>query len=491
MKKLVYINILVLIVYSFNSCSENFLDVVPETSLSSESFFNTEDHFISALNATYVPLRNIYKGGNFWLLAEQRSDNTSYENLDGSGTGKFEIDEFRVMELNSFPPIFFNMAYNGIGRANLLLHNLETTELLEADSKNVIEGQALFLRSLYYFHLVRIFGDVPLVLEPVETTDQAFVSAERVQVSEVYELIVNDFSEAASKLPLSYSGNNIGRATKGAALTLLAEVQLTLKNYDSAVEALQNITGYDLLPSYAELWDASNKNSVESIFEVQYSVGLGSEEFASNFMYSFVPQHAGAGEEIIGFPAGNGSDSGHNTPTQDMIDSYEPNDLRKEISIGFWTNPLTGIDIPYVQKFNNPGPFRFWMNDNMPIYRYSDVLLMLSEALNELGYVADGEAFSLLNQVRNRAGLSNLTSVELVDQNSFREAVAHERRVELAFENHRWFDLLRTDKANEIMIAHGEAEMALKTYIPSNSFQNISLLYPYPNRETLLTESNN
>ncbi|MDO6517759.1 RagB/SusD family nutrient uptake outer membrane protein [Zobellia uliginosa] len=472
-------------------CSEDFLDVAPETSLGSTSFFKNEGQFVAALNGTYVPLRDLYKGGNFWLLSEQRSDNTSYENLDGSGVSKFEIDEFRVTELNTFPPTIFRMSYDGIGRANLLLSNIATTEVLNDDIKNQLEGQAYFLRALYYFHLVRVFGDIPLVLEPVNNTEQAFATAERVGVSEVYSVIVDDATKAAALLPDSYTGNDIGRATKGAALTLLGEVQMTLKNFEAAITALNGVTGYTLLSDYGELWNAANKNSAESIFEVQYSVGMGSEDFASDFMYRFVPQHSGAGEEIIGFAAGNGSDSGHNTPTNDMIGAYEAEDLRKDASIGFWNNPQTGMDIPYVKKFNNPGPFRFWMDDNMPIYRYADVLLMLSEALNEQGYVADGEAFDLLNRVRQRAGLADLTSAELTDQDSFREAVAQERRVELAFENHRWFDLLRTDKAEETMTAHGVEEKALKSYVPTNAYQNISLLYPYPNRETLLLDADN
>ena len=178
-----------------------------------------------------------------------------------------------------------------------------------------------------------------------------------------------------------------------------------------------------------------------------------------------------------------------NIPTQDLLDSYETNDGRKAASIGSFTEVSSGKVIPFIKKYQTTHAVRFQTGSNFPVYRYADVLLMLAECLNEAGFVADGEAFQRLNEIRTRAGLPNKSTTAadatllITTQEQFRDAVAHERQVELAFENHRWFDLLRTNKATTILQAHGAREKTLKAYLNPASYSDIRLLNLYPQRE--------
>jgi len=179
-----------------------------------------------------------------------------------------------------------------------------------------------------------------------------------------------------------------------------------------------------------------------------------------------------------------------------MINAYEAGDLRKDVSLATSFTDLTGkvVNIPYVKKYNHGIVDRGRTNDNFPVIRYADVLLMIAECLNEQGFAAGGEAFTLLNQIRTRAGLPAKTAGNAVaalsvdSQQAFRDAILQERRVELAFENHRWYDLVRSGKAETLMAAHGQYEIANKPNIPSGSYilNTNKLLLPLPQREVNL-----
>jgi starch-binding outer membrane protein, SusD/RagB family len=297
---------------------------------------------------------------------------------------------------------------------------------------------------------------------------------------------------AASILPAKYTGKDIGRITSGAAKMLLAEVYMTRHDYVTAQKELNDIVGsnqYKLLSNYADVFNPANKNNTESIFEVQFKEGAEGE--SSTFMYQFAPVGS-RGTVIVGPESGPGK----NIPTLDMVSAYEPNDLRKDISIGFFNRKPDPLY--YVNKYNHDTDPNFSRTpDNWPVYRYADALLMLAEAINEQSYQS-GTPFSMLNQVRNRAGLPSLLPGNVTNQESFRNAIAQERRVELAFENHRWFDLLRTGKAISVMTAYGVKEMALPTLAPpsflpfdSKSFNitQAKLLYPIPSNELSLNSN--
>ena len=238
--------------------------------------------------------------------------------------------------------------------------------------------------------------------------------------------------------------------------------------------------GYDLMPDYADVFSPALKNNVESVFEIQYQADndLGEQ---SNFMYVFAPRSSGSA--IVGF-AGQGL-GGRNVPTKNMIAAYEAGDLRKDVSLQEgYTKDGVFYPVPYVNKFNHPHTIAGRTNDNWPIYRYADVLLMLAEAVNE----ATGpgtEAEGYLNEVRDRAGLDPLNGL---GKDAFATAVLKERRVELAFENHRWFDLTRTMTPAELatfMNAHGTEEKANPT-VPRGGVAFNQLDYVFEPHENIL-----
>jgi len=285
---------------------------------------------------------------------------------------------------------------------------------------------------------------------------------------------------------------------------LLSEVYITQKKYPEAEALLNTLStmGYDLLAKYSDVFSTVNKNSKESIFEVQYLEGLqGGQQ--SQFIYYFLPRSTNT-TVITGVKTDNSGIGGWNTPTQDIINAYEAGDTRKDASIAvaegtynssniftFSANksiigytPAAGkVGVPYIKKYLNPHTNPGNTNDDWPIYRYADALLLLAEAKNEQGKGA--EALIPLNRVRARAFGDATHNITVTDPNSLRDIIAHERRVELAFENHRWHDLVRTGKAIEVMTAYGIKAKQQYSYLSPASF-NITpsrLLYPIPQSE--------
>ena len=483
---------ILLLTLALVSCKDNFLELTPDTNGSVGNFYQTKDQFIQAINSAYSPLQVIHNN-NMWLFAEVRSDNTSYQlnTGDRSGTTREEIDEFRDNDQNTNFQTFFNSSYQGIGRCNLLLTKIQTATFDQA-SRNQIEGEARFLRAYYYFNLTRIFGDVPLILKEVTSPDEAFATAARVAEVQVLTAVVDDLKSAITKLPAKYTASDLGRVTSGAAKAILGEIYMSQKNYTAAADILKGIEtdgGYALNANYAD--NFKKKNTLESIFEVQYTEGVGNKW--STFIYSFAPFNSGT--LATGYALGAGSAAGWNIPTQDLINAYEPTDKRFAASINQnFTDPTSKKVIPFIQKYSNP-PYleRFNTGDNFIVSRLADVLLMQAEALNEASF-PNADAFTLLNRVRTRAGLPVKTAtntdakLRVASQAEFRTAIAQERRIELAFENHRWFDLVRTGQAVAVMTAHAVAEKALKSYILPNAYVTINLKFPYPFRETQITK---
>lgn len=469
------------------SCQEEFLEVTPNYYLTEGDFYKTEGDFEQAVIGVYGKLQQFTLQAHF--LQEGISDNTTYDNqLDqgslGGGRQYGFIDQWLMTSGAGTINDSWNLIYGAVKDCNFALAGLENAEIDE-DVAAQVEGELKFLRAYFYFTAVRYWGDIPLILQPVTTAEDAFAIT-RSTAEEVYQAIISDAGFAASALPASYTGANIGRVTSGAATMLMADVYMTRHEYGKAETELRKIVGasqYDLLDDYAEVFNPANKNHMESIFEVQFKEGDEGE--SSNFMYQFAPKDS-RGVVVLG-PEGN---NGRNIPTNDMVNAYEDGDLRKDISIAYFdraTSPLY-----YVKKYDHDTDAEFSRTpDNWPVYRYADAVLMLAEAINEQGFEA-GEPFDLLNQVRNRAGLADLTSADAADQDALRYVLLHERQVELAFENHRWFDLIRTGKAIEILSAHGDRERANPTLDPPDflpvteeSFRisEDKLIFPIPTNE--------
>jgi len=488
------------------SCKKDFIELAPEDEIPVTDFYKTETQFRMALAAAYTPLRDLMD--NDFYTGEMRSDNTHYQyyaiNRGTAYVMRENIADFTDDPTNNYSNNIYFHCFKGISRANIILDRIDGGTLSDA-AKDDIVGQAKFLRAFNFFKLVRYFGGVPLFVHEVLHAEEAFLP--RSSANEVYAQIVDDAKDAIVKMSnpvFSKANQQSGQASKGAATMLLAEVYMEQKKYADA-EALLNTLpamGYDLLPKYADVFSTKNKNSKESIFEVQYLEGLqGGQQ--SQFIYYFLPRSSND-SLITGQKFDNTTLGGWNTPTQDLIDAYEADDTRKDASIAvaegtynasnvfaFSANksiinytPAAGkTGVPYIKKYLNPHANPDNTNDNWPVYRYADALLLLAEAKNGQG--KSGEVLVPLNRVRTRAFGNATHNITTTDAAALTDIIAHERRVELAFENHRWHDLVRTGKAITVMTAYGVKQKQLYSYLSPASYQvdKNKLLFPIPQAE--------
>lgn len=509
MRPVIYI---ILTFLFFSSCKNNFLNEFPEGQLNEKNFYKSTADFQQALTGAYAPLRGAidatrgtYVAGSginniAFFMDEMRSDNTHYDYnaKDRGGIGYEQIADFLDDAPNGVILSRYRAAYTGISRTNVILDRIEKIEFTMAEAdKKVIVGEAKALRAHYYFDLVRHYGAVPLHLHEVKTAGDAFLA--RTGVDSVYAQIISDFTDALGLLATPAKFPQSGHITKGMVATELALVHMTLQKFDLAVPLLQSVTtmGYDLLPTYAEVFDPNKKNSIESIFEIQYKDGTDGQQ--GNLIYRFIPVTPNT-LNILGITYNN-TDGGWNIPTDDMVAAYEPGDKRLDESIaviegtlnsntdfiperivsivGYPGPPAGKIAKRFIKKYLHP-PYTLVNNtkDNWPVFRYADVLLMLAESLNETN--KSGEALPHLNRVRRRAGLLN--DITTTDQAQLRDIIAKERRVELAFENHRWLDLVRTNKAVAVMNAHGVVMKATYGYLLPTSYNvnNNKLVFAIP-----------
>ena len=449
MKKII---ISLIIGITVSACSD-FTDLAPISNRNESAFYTNADDFIFGINASYAMLQQegVY-GRAYWTVFEMRADNTD-QGPDATGLSKVytEINEFQEDALNEQIDAAWTGSYKVIANSNVILDRIGSIEM-DATLKSQIIGEALFLRSLMYYHLAVAFGNIPLQLT-------AFVPGDvltQTNADAVYTQLVADLTTAETNL--SATNAEAGRATKGAAATLLAKVLLTQGNKSGAETVLDRIIstyGYSLMDPYSDLWGAANENNGESIFEVQFiSGGIGQ---GSTFTNDFSPSA----------DLQNGEGFGRNRPTLAMQNSYEVIDLRFASSMGvsYVDNGGNTVIANYVRKFESNPPNPNDADINFVVFRYSDVLLMLAEALGDgpAGYVE-------INKVRFRAGLPDIDDLT---PGTFDEKLLHERQVELAFENHRWADLLRFGVAAQKV---NEAE----PFIPVSA---VRLLFLIPQRE--------
>lgn len=427
-----------------SSCEKDFLDLKPISSVAASNFYQTADDVRNAVNGCYASLQSGGISVNDYVFNEVRSDNT-IPVASGSVTDQDEFDRFYIRTTNPFIAAKWNDSYKAIARFNKLLNRIGDIQMNEDVKKRNI-GEVKFLRAYIYFNLVRTFGDVPLVLKEITSAEEGYAYG-RNAAADVYKQIEQDLADAEPVLPDSYTGTDVGRATKGAAKALSGKVFLTQKKYTDAAAKLKEVIDgglYTLLANYADIFKPTGKNHKESVFDVQFaSGGVGEGNPWPNY---FAPTNSG--NAVIPF----GGDA-NSQPTADIIAAYEPNDLRKNISLATSYKDANGQTIPFnfVKKFMDVPTTKYDNGNNIPVIRYADVLLMYAECLNEAGFVPDGEAFSYLNKVRTRAGLPDKTGVDIPTQQDFRLAIEQERRVEFAFEGHRWYDLVRTGRAIALM----------------------------------------
>lgn len=446
--------------FSFSSCSD-FLEQNPQTDLSENDFYKTADDILSAVNGAYSSLQEGDIYGNWYVFGEIPSDNTRNQ-LSGSVTTQNEFDQFYIDTQNSMIANFWKAAYKVINRTNTILGRIDGIEI-NTELANRYKLECKFIRALMYFNLVRVYGDVPLVLKEISISESYDILREPKE--NVYNQIIADLKEAQD-LPVSYSTAEDGRATQGAAKALLANVYMTLHKYAEAETILAEIINsgrYSLLENtpgslnidgYKNVFSPVNHNSKEGIFEIQFLKGGYGE--GSNYANNFAPENSGTNVVAVGGTGGN------NIPEMDIYNAYEEGDLRRDfsMSLGYYDNRKNNewVESRYVCKFMDVPYQNNDASNNYPVIRYADVILMYAEALNQNGKTA--EACKYLNMTRRRGFGYQTTEtspvdLQTTDKAQFALMVEQERRVELAFENHCWFDLIRTGRAVEVMRSKG------------------------------------
>lgn len=442
------------------SACDSFVDKAPISNPTKEQFYDTPADFETALNGAYAALQQEGTfSRNFWVLFEMRSDNTD-QGPDQTGLARtlFLINQFQETTTNGVVQQTWLDAYDGIERCNVILDNVEN--LSDSNLQDQVRGEALFLRSLLYYHLAVGFGNVSLRTTATTGPDDAATATSQVPAEEVYTQIASDLETAQDLLPnrSELSTGEIGTATSGAANALLGRVYLTLGQSSDAETALRRVVQsneYRLLDNYGDLWGPDNENNAESIFEVQYTAGGSGEgsPFTNTFSPSAVLQ---TGEGLA-----------ENRPTPSLVDAYAEGGERRAASIDTTYQDEEGetVNARYITKFESDPFANFDAENNWVVLRYADVLLMLAEAIGP-----SGEAWDLIDEVRNRAGLAD------AQRTDFYETLLAERRVELAFENHRWPDLKRFNQ-----YLSGVAEDRLGVEV--SDLSGFNLLYPIPQRE--------
>ena len=463
---------LVILAFSGTSC-EDFLESKPISQIGETDFFKTESDFNQALVGAYSAFAQVYSGNGYYpLLVDLRSDNTTELTAGGDGNdAKRNIDEFRETTDNEHLTAFWQTSYNLIARCNSILSKIEGSAVSD-NLKKQYTGEALTLRALGYFNLVRLYGGVPLVTEPVTDIDASY-EVGRSTVQEVYAQIEADLVKAEGLVPASYDESAVGRATKGVAQSLLGQVYLTQKKYtEAAAEFKKVVTSgtYSLLPVYADLYKAGQQGNPEAIWQAQY-------KGAANGLGSNLPNHfAPTGSEGITIPSGGAY--GFNQPTEDIAAAYTTGDVRRNNIANGYQNGSTFVAAKYIRGYVERETGGGYADSGADWYviRYADILLQYAEALNEVNKGPNADAYAAINLVRTRAKLPNLSGLTY---ETFKTAVYNEERLESPFEGHRWFDLLRTDRALTVMNAKvsgaGKASVGIST--PIKSYQ---LLYPIP-----------
>ena len=432
------------------SCKKEIIQD-PQTSKVATKFYSTEIEVEEGVNAAYGALQSVYKL-NLPALGEISSDNT-FDEVPANDGGKYgQLDEFTTISQNEIVSDTWKGSYVGIQRANIILNRINAIKFTDEAVKNARIGEMKFIRALLYFNLVRLYGDVPLVISETENPND-FFGRGRSAKDDVYAQIELDLTEAISLLPTTVSEQ--GRVTQGAAQALLGKVYLTAHNYSEArmmLEAVYNSGQFTLQSDLASIFAEENENNSEIIFAVQFASGLNGNSMGSNLFQQFSPSGTHSGSK------------GHNLPTKELYAKYTADDLRGVAYVG-----ATDEGVPFTKKYVESSTQIDDGGSDFVVLRFADVVLMLAEIEAEQGNVSG--AANYLNEIRTRAGLSPTVAAS---QDQMTDAIALERRLELLGEGHRWFDLIRTGKAVEVMNAWFAVERK------SISIDDHHLLLPIP-----------
>lgn len=469
MKKLLIIAFTSLIMMS---CSEKFIDMVPISSVSVDILYKTDKDFSDALTAVYNSFQTQYQ--NFYIIADIRADD-AWQEISKSNSQSYS-DLFTTSSSDGLMSSTWQNYYRAIFRINTILVKIAPLTESVVPKKERYIAEAKFLRALAYFDLVRIFGDVPMVTAPL-SVDEGYKTL-REPIDNIYsKVIIPDLLAAEAALPSKYTGTDVGRPTSGAAKSILGRVYLTVNQFTDAEAKLQEVVSsnsYSLLPIYTDLFDyMKNEHHSEYIFDIEYEEGIGE---GSPWANRFAPNNI----TFTSFYGIGGNGDEQNSPTQILMDLFPAGDLRKDITVGVrggfigaggaFIKLTSNTNQTYTKKFIVPVKAANDSRANWKVIRYADVLLMYAEALNENGKTA--QAIPFLNQVRVRAGLTGYATD--LSQATTRDAIALERRLELSFEGVRWFDLLRTGQAYNVMKNFGMATYMTVWPLPLSQVQLVN-----------------
>lgn len=475
---------LAMLVLPLTGCNDWLAEKQPgKTEL--DDFYVAGEACVQTVNGCYAPLAWEYNSTYFseWFIGDIASDDAlkGGQNV-ADGADAYDIDNFKTNANNGIVLDYYRAKYQGIIRCNLALDKVSAyfpDETLSQEKKDQLLGQVYFLRALYYFQLVRVFGGVPLVHEVLDSSDKW--QQPRATVEQVYASILSDLTLAEKLLPAksAYPEDDLGRATRGAARAMLCKVNLYIKDYDKAYEWGKKwvddeyLAGeYSLCPKYADNFTLAGENGPESVFEIQYAADPTSD-YGEGFGFS-----RGTFSIILTRPRmstlGGRSGWGWNHPTHNLYAEFEAGDPRREAAIGtpdeigMQEEEVTYLGSPYYNNktsYSEGGEFPAIDHHsrgplNYRLIRASDVLLLYAEAALESGKDLNAAKWAL-EQVRSRARACSDTPGALPtfpgyrgysdNTESLRDAIRHERRVELAMEGHRWFDLVRWGIAAKVM----------------------------------------
>lgn len=464
---------LALLATGLYSCKD-FLEEDPQDRTVVSNFYTTAEAANSAVNAIYAHLNSqggdtfggVYFGG-VWVAPGLASD--EMVNLQAGSPDQDQISSFTVTPDNGMLYEVWKQHYKAISLANVAIDRIPAIDMNPTERTRLV-NEARFLRALLYFNLVRLFGEVPLLVEEVVPVSPANSS-----VSEIYAQIITDLM-FAEDLPAEQTLGR-GRATSGAAKAILAKVYLTMGRYDDCIAKCEEVNAmgiYGLWNDFADFYKIANRGLNEAIFSVGFGTDSGNIIFweVSQMHVRLLPpelQSAGITTNTLGWTG----------PTENLTDAYDAADERRNASVFNRFNETVGgaaYDVPfsryYFRKYWDvtvPSEFEATTSEiDFPVIRYADVLLMYAEALNETG--RSNEALAAVNQVRSRANLADLTGL---GQDALRDAILDERRFEFAAEGHRWFDLVRTNRLEQVVEAAK----------PGVNVEPKHYLFPIPQRE--------
>ena len=492
MKKIILYTIIAFIAsVSFTACN----DTGPFSGIDDRDFYKTPEDIKAALVAAYNGLQQplLYE----WQMTELRSDNSKVRSLSSntsSSRNYYQLDQAFVAPNHPTVYEYWRATYANINRCNIVLQHADV--ITNKVQRERTKGEASFLRAYHYFNLVRLYGPVFEITEPIDQAQAMKYQREPEDI--IYKLIKDDLQLAIDSLPADYTNSSIdlGRATSVAAQGMMAKVHITLKEFNEAYKLLddivttyQNSSIYGLEKEFADIFDVSNEMNKEILFAVRYKAG--GYGVGSPFPNLFAPNNSGS--NVV-----NGDGSDCNIPTEQLKGSYQTNDKRIDATyaLGYYNPSIISSSNPtgwvknrsYCKKYMSEVVIKSDAENDWPVLRFADILLMYAETINELGN--NTSAFQYVNMIKERAGLSgNQLAAPPMTRQQFRTLIEQERRLEFAFENQRWFDLLRTGRAVEMMNTHYDEETKEGNddlYYAGLDYANMedyNILLPIPQKE--------